>query len=147
MVLLKDLLSLILHLDENDPSECATHPWSRWDECSAKCGPGKQYRTREFKDPSMARKFKCRNSLREEQDCVGRKCASFNEEELNGAIEAEAGYPGLGPQNPECAISNWTEWSTCSVTCGAGVMMRSRHYLNARAKKKCQVCRNYGLEY
>lgn len=57
------------------------------------------------------------------------------------SMNLEMGYPGKASQNPECAISDWSDWSSCSVTCGAGVMMRSRHYLNHRAKKKCQVNR------
>ncbi|XP_037945543.1 spondin-1-like [Teleopsis dalmanni] len=122
---------------ENDVAGCATYPWGRWDECTAKCGPGKQYRTREFKNGALARRLKCRNSLREEQNCVGRKCGNFNEEEA-AAEEVEVGYPNGGPENPECAISEWSDWSTCSATCGKGVITRTRAYLNPKAKKKCQ---------
>jgi len=39
---------------EQLPPECATNSWSRWDECTTKCGPGKQYRIREFKNPALA---------------------------------------------------------------------------------------------
>ncbi|XP_034478819.1 spondin-1 isoform X1 [Drosophila innubila] len=119
---------------EELPPECATLAWSRWDECSAKCGPGKQYRTREFKNPTLAMRQRCNNALREEKHCMGRKCATFNEEMPEGG-QPEAEFPGA---DPECGLSDWTEWSSCTVTCGSGEMIRTRHYLNRRAKKKCQ---------
>ncbi|EDW60569.1 spondin-1 [Drosophila virilis] len=119
---------------EQLPSECGTTAWTRWDECSAKCGPGKQYRTREFKNPTVAMRHRCNNALREEKHCMGRKCASFNEEMPEGT-QPEAELPGT---DPECGLSEWTEWSSCTVTCGTGEMIRTRHYLNRRAKKKCQ---------
>ncbi|XP_037814120.1 spondin-1 [Lucilia sericata] len=123
--------------DEDEPPQCDTTAWSRWDECSAECGPGKQYRTREFKNAALAWRFKCRTSLREEQDCTGSKCNSFDEE-VAAAIETENLQVGHTPETPECAISDWGEWSSCSVSCGIGTERRTRHYLNPRAKKKCQ---------
>ncbi|XP_030383750.1 spondin-1 [Scaptodrosophila lebanonensis] len=123
---------------EQMPVECATQAWSRWDECSAKCGPGKQYRTREFRNPALAHRHRCSNALREEKHCMGRKCVTFNEEAVEGGVQQEAGYPGSGPEDPECGLSEWSDWSSCTVTCGTGEMIRTRHYLNRRAKKKCQ---------
>lgn len=119
---------------EELPPECATLAWSRWDECTSKCGPGKQYRTREFKNPTLAMRQRCNNALREEKNCVGKKCQTFNEELAEGG-QPEAELPGT---DPECGLSDWSEWSSCTVTCGTGEMIRNRHYLNRRAKKKCQ---------
>ncbi|XP_075166648.1 spondin-1 [Haematobia irritans] len=116
---------------ENEPLECATHHWSAWDECSAKCGPGTQYRTREFKNPAAAQRVRCRTSLRQEQSCMGRQCESDNAE-----VE-ETAYGGM-PDMPECAVSDWGEWSSCSVSCGKGFETRKRRYLARGAKKKCQ---------
>ena len=30
----------------------------------------------------------------------------------------------------KCAMSEWSDWSMCSVTCGVGQMFRKRTYLN-----------------
>ncbi|XP_055906026.1 spondin-1 [Eupeodes corollae] len=128
---------------ENEPAECTTHPWGRWSECSTKCGPGEQYRTRDFKNPGVARRFKCRNSLREEQPCQGTKCGGFDDDA--GGDNGDNGY-SASPENPECALSEWTPWSSCSVTCGKGKRTKTRTYLNRRARKKCQSVSRVILE-
>jgi hypothetical protein len=33
----------------------------------------------------------------------------------------------------DCAVSEWSEWSYCSVTCGMGRRQRHRFYLDKKA--------------
>jgi len=35
-----------------------------------------------------------------------------------------------------CAVSNWYPWGTCSVTCGKGLKIRYRQYVNEDAAKR-----------
>ncbi|XP_053961979.1 spondin-1 isoform X2 [Anastrepha ludens] len=123
-----------------EPTECATFPWSHWSDCSPKCGSGTQHRTREYKQPAVARRSKCHNTLREEQPCNGQRCGPESEDNAE-EDENTNEHEGNTQEVPECAISGWSGWSTCSATCGSGVIIRSRHYLNPRAKKKCQETR------
>lgn len=35
----------------------------------------------------------------------------------------------------ECQVTDYTNWSPCSVTCGKGLRMRSREFVNAQLAK------------
>lgn len=40
-------------------------------------------------------------------------------------------------EDPLCKLGEWSEWSSCSVTCGKGTMTRDRKYKNRFAAKTC----------
>lgn len=68
--------------------------------------------------------------------------------------------PKLGPR-VDCKLSSWSDWSSCSVTCGRGIVMKTRKILTKdynggkpcprkmNRKKKCKLakCRKYPMIY
>lgn len=36
-----------------------------------------------------------------------------------------------------CRTTPWTEWSPCSATCGIGISMRTRTFVDYTGRKKC----------
>ncbi|XP_018794913.1 PREDICTED: spondin-1 [Bactrocera latifrons] len=107
------------------PLECATHPWSAWSECTTRCGRGKQYRTRAYKDPDLATSFSCQAEMEQEQNCVGEQCRAVDVVPDDG--EAVGG----------CELTPWSAWSACSRRCGRGYMTRSREYVNPYEREQC----------
>nr|XP_022294190.1 A disintegrin and metalloproteinase with thrombospondin motifs adt-1-like [Crassostrea virginica] len=78
--------------------------WSVWSACSASCGNGTRNRSRQCADPAPAHGGRdCDGARTETQDCALISCP------VDGAW------------------SDWTGWSPCSLTCGAGVQTRVRH--------------------
>jgi len=44
------------------------------------------------------------------------------------------------PSNdPLCETTEWGEWSECSDTCGIGLKMRTRRFLDRRGRKRCPL--------
>lgn len=42
---------------------------------------------------------------------------------------------------PECAVTPYTPWSNCSATCGKGLRMRSRTYVNPASARAAECDR------
>jgi hypothetical protein len=83
------------------PVDCQVSEWSDWSACSAECGEGTQTRTR---------------TITTEPENGGEACPWLDEQR---------------PCNPDpcpvdCQVSEWSDWSVCSVECGGGTQSRSR---------------------
>ncbi|XP_069946228.1 spondin-1-like isoform X2 [Cherax quadricarinatus] len=112
------------YIPDFDEQVCATSEWSSWTECSETCGKGHRMRNRRYLD-RMGRK-KCDKELVEKQMCIADTpvCEGHDQEVIR----------------PECAVTEWTDFSPCSVTCGQGIMMRTRSFLvPAATQAHCSV--------
>ncbi|XP_023341710.1 spondin-1 [Eurytemora carolleeae] len=92
---------------------CGTTEWSGWSECSATCGLGFRIRTRRFFN-RMGRK-QCPHV----ETVMKEECGGSQNECLAGQIEWI---------DPSCAVTEWSLWSPCSVSCGSGIKVRTRLY-------------------
>eukprot|EP00163_Fabomonas_tropica_P013469 TRINITY_DN24_c0_g1_i1.p1 TRINITY_DN24_c0_g1~~TRINITY_DN24_c0_g1_i1.p1 ORF type:complete len:1967 (+),score=502.53 TRINITY_DN24_c0_g1_i1:169-6069(+) len=81
--------------------DCAVSAWSSWSSCSVSCGGGTQSRTRTVTTSPQNGGTAC-PALSESQSC----------------------NTGCCPVN--CAVSGWSSWGSCSVSCGGGTQSRTR---------------------
>lgn len=54
-------------------------------------------------------------------------------EEALGPANVDAAGEGIGV----CRTTPWTEFSPCSATCGIGISMRTRSFVDHAGRKKC----------
>lgn len=83
------------------PEDCETSPWSDWSKCTRTCGGGMQVRTREVTKPGTSGGKEC-GALAEVKQCNTDACPV------------------------DCQVSAWSEWGSCSKTCGGGTQTRTR---------------------
>eukprot|EP01012_Entosiphon_sulcatum_P049574 TRINITY_DN6820_c0_g1_i5.p1 TRINITY_DN6820_c0_g1~~TRINITY_DN6820_c0_g1_i5.p1 ORF type:complete len:1020 (+),score=28.13 TRINITY_DN6820_c0_g1_i5:698-3757(+) len=84
------------------PIDCVLSAWGPWETCSAECGGGQTVRHRTVDVPAANGGAPC-GSLSETAACNELKCPDV-----------------------KCIVSDWSEWTPCSVTCGGGTQSHNR---------------------
>ena len=88
------------------PIHCIVSPWAPWSTCTKSCGRGTSARTR---------------SVLMHDSYGGYVCPELSAS--RGCNEHPCGVP--------CELGDWSEWSTCSTTCGEGTQRRTRPITSA----------------
>ncbi|PPS96829.1 TSP1/LNR (Lin-12/Notch) repeat containing protein [Cryptosporidium hominis] len=98
--------------------DCKLSAWSSWSACSVTCGPGGRVtRTRQI------------------------VVSPRNGGETCGALKAEeTGCNSHIPCPLSCTVSEWGNWSRCSLTCGIGHQMRERSLIKAPKDQNLFQC-------
>eukprot|EP00397_Hematodinium_sp_SG-2012_P006578 GEMP01006612.1.p1 GENE.GEMP01006612.1~~GEMP01006612.1.p1 ORF type:complete len:1075 (+),score=211.21 GEMP01006612.1:97-3225(+) len=87
------------------PKDCALGDWSEWTPCDKTCGGGERSRNRSIRQDQVGDGKSCSGVLKDVSVCGGNSCLQ----------------PTL------CMVSEWSEWSGCTKSCGNGQHERHRH--------------------
>jgi len=108
---------------------CSTTPWSTWTQCSVTCGKGLSVRRRSWVTPADA--VGCDLQL------IQREMCAADVPTCEGSSSFYSSAPSSWEPDDMCAVTQWSDWSHCSVTCGRGFRARTRRFYNRLGRKKC----------
>ncbi|XP_005181918.1 spondin-1 isoform X2 [Musca domestica] len=127
--------------DQDTRAECQVTDYSPWAPCSVTCGKGIRMRTRQYVNPEKAEMAKCARQLVSKEMCAAAipECGAQQDDDDEG--ENLANSSSLVNENGEgtgiCQTTPWSGWSDCSASCGIGITMRTRTFLNHLGRKRC----------
>lgn len=134
-------------------SEDGWSPWSEWTQCTVTCGSGTQQRGRSCDDTSNT----CAGPSIQTRRCSLGKCDRRGMENIffvavKILCEASGKTGANGKNIPVCLVrqdggwSLWSPWSSCSVTCGEGLITRIRHCNSPIPQRGGKDCIGEGRE-
>ncbi|XP_055956211.1 A disintegrin and metalloproteinase with thrombospondin motifs adt-1 [Patella vulgata] len=134
--------------------------WSSWGECSSSCGPGRKSRSRKCLRPTSA-SDSCSGISSDTSSCNKASCPDWSEWSNWGSCSVSCGEgkkersrqclnskrgsdcSGSSKDTASCTQtscpewSEWSNWGSCSVSCGEGKKERSRQCLNSKRGSDC----------
>jgi len=84
------------------PVDCKWTAWSEWNSCTVSCNGGQKTRTRSVEQQAVGDGSPCEGVASDSAECSQRHCPI------------------------DCQETDWTQWGSCSVSCGHGIADRSR---------------------
>lgn len=130
----------------NPLAECRVNDYSAWSPCSVSCGKGIRMRNRQYLYPQAADQAKCSRQLVSKEMCVAPipECADGSasqrdrdEDEGENLANSQSLVGDNGEGAGLCKTSPWSVWSECSASCGIGITMRTRTFVNHLGRKRC----------
>ncbi|OWF40184.1 spondin-1-like isoform X1 [Mizuhopecten yessoensis] len=120
--------------------KCSTTEWSDWGNCNSTCGTGYRERRRLLNNLRISA-LACDLDLTQKEVCEG-DCRPTHRrkgpKELPDDYVIRHELDSIDLNDP-CAVTHWSDWSPCSVTCGIGIMERWRMFLWKNNSSQCEV--------
>nr|XP_016929082.1 spondin-1 [Drosophila suzukii] len=134
--------------EQDTRAECRVSDYSAWSPCSVSCGKGIRMRSRQYLYPAAADKSKCVRQLVSKEMCVASipECPSGggssqprdrDDDEGENLANSQSLVGDNGEGAGLCKTSPWSVWSECSASCGIGITMRTRTFVNHLGRKRC----------
>ncbi|XP_069502497.1 SCO-spondin-like [Ambystoma mexicanum] len=133
--------------------DCRWSLWSAWSPCSVTCGKGLQTRFRTSTSDSLDED--CWTAQTRTRPCYQGTCPPLCQQDgresrigdiwLVGECQQCICTPeGIYCQDIECKVDGawtpWSPWSDCPVTCGEGVVVRTRACINPPPRNNGSIC-------
>lgn len=117
--------------------KCETTEWNEWGNCNNTCGAGYRERRRLLNNLRISASA-CGLDLTQKEVCQG-ECRPNHRHK--GPKDLPDDYVIRHEHEQDysdpCAITQWSDWAPCSVTCGMGLTERWRMFLHKNESLMC----------